>query len=128
MSDPSRMTTAYKELLARAVMGEQVDLKPAEVRLGNGAYDSPSGSVRPPAEALYEAVPGATYPVTPTRNGAQVNTEVTRAPDSTALSFNEVGVFTASGVMIAHRTLAPQVIASGVALVFRLTLLPPEVF
>lgn len=128
MSESVRLTAAYKELLARAVMGEQLDLKPARIVLGNGAYDSAGSAVRPPRETMYAPLEGQDLSPQVTRSGAQVFAEVTRKADAQALAFNEVAMFTKQGVMILHRTLAPQVISPGVSLLFRAELLPPEVY
>ena len=47
-------------------------------------------------------------------------------PAATALAFSEVGLLTASGTLIFHRTLSPQVVNAGIALEFTFSLLPPE--
>lgn len=127
MSDPARTTTPYKTALARAVMGEAVpaaQLTPITLSLGDGAYDSGTNTTRPPRDTLYN--PTTTYPVTATRNGAQVTATVTVQAGATPINFNEFGVLTADGTLIVHRTIAPQVITEGISIEFRVDLLPPE--
>lgn len=125
MSEPARTTTAYKTLLARAILGETVNLLPAELVLGTGAYDSATQTVRPPQETPY--APASTgYALTVTRLGASVTASVTVTPGSDPIAFNELAVRTADGTWIMHRTLAPQLVTAGVGLLLRIELLPPE--
>ena len=127
MSDPARMTAAYKAALARAVMGEAVSgaaLKPAQIVFGDGAYDSATNTVRAPGEALYHQT--LAFPVTPTRSGGQVSVATVARAGATPINFNEIGVLTADGTLILHRTLAPQVITEGISIEVRVDLLPPE--
>lgn len=125
MSSPARTTTAYKTLLARAIMGETVNLKPATLVLGDGAFDSGTNTVRPPGESMYNALT-PTYPLSPTRDGAQVRANVTVAGGNTPIAFSEIGVLSSDGVLILHRTLPPQTVTSGITVEFPLTILPPE--
>lgn len=125
MSEPARTTTAYKTLLARAIMGETMDLLPAELVLGSGAYDSATSTVRPPAETPYAPFASG-YALTVARLGASVTASVTVTPGSDPITFDELAVRTAGGVWVMHRTLAPQIVTAGVGLLFRIEILPPE--
>jgi hypothetical protein len=124
MSD-ARTTTPYKTLLARAILGEAVALLPTSFVLGDGAYDSARNAVRPPQDTMYNQT--VSYPVTVSRDGSTITATVTVQPGSTPLSYSELGIKTADGTLVLHRTLAPQVVTSGISVTFDFKLLPPEV-
>lgn len=99
-------TNAYKTLVARVIMGETgIDLKPATFKVGNGAtFNGSSPNPATPADTdLANTI--ASAPATPTRSGVRISSTGTIPGAGTATTVNEVGLFTASGVMIARMTM-----------------------
>lgn len=100
---------AYKVLIARAQLGETVDLVPATFHVGDGAtFDDndepigPTGADTDLAQQLTQA------PLTSvTRSGYTVTAVGTIPGGALATTINEACIKTASGVMIARCTFKP---------------------
>lgn len=93
-----RVTNGYRTLIARALMGETgLDLLPARIAFGNGAPATPpTGNEIALANEFAEGGFFAVY-----RSGDTVIAFDTLPSAALGTTFNEVGLFTASGELIA---------------------------
>jgi hypothetical protein len=122
----STTTTAFRILVARAIMGDAVDLLPATLKLGTGHYDPVTGALATPsafATDLADAVVTG-VPVTATRNGQVVVLTATAEGDATPIDITEAGVFLTDGTMVLIDVFRPRTFVEGVPFLFAYSLLP----
>lgn len=117
-------TTAYRTLVARAILNESVDLLPATLRLGIGHFAG--GVIVPPTPSETalddEVISGVALTVT--RVGALVRCTAEVVGGATPYDITEAGLFTASGVMVLIDVFRPRTLTNGLTFDFRYTLLP----
>jgi hypothetical protein len=119
-------TAAFRILVARAIMGDAVDLLPATLKLGTGHYDPVTGALATPsafATDLADAVVTG-VPVTATRNGQVVVLTATAEGDATPIDITEAGVFLTDGTMVLIDVFRPRTFVEGVPFLFAYSLLP----
>lgn len=113
---------AWKELVAQAVMGDAVDLLPTHLVIGDGAWTG--SAVRAPrSSGLYNQT-GSFALDNVQRNGGSIVITHFLPGQSTPFTLNEVGVKTASGVIVLHGTFAPESIGANVGVNFSFVLFP----
>lgn len=103
-------TDAYKVLIARAQLGESVDLVPATFHVGNGATFDGDGEPVPPSGADSDlANPLSSAPISSlTRSGFTVTAVGVIPGGADPTTINEICMKTASGVMICRATMKPM--------------------
>lgn len=120
-------TAAYRLLVARAIMGDAVDLLPAKFALGTGRYDPVTGVLTPPspADTGLEA-PLAMTPVTVnvSRSGQTILVTAVVEGDATPVEITEAAVFLDDDTMVLIDAFRPRTLVEGVPFAFAYTLLP----
>lgn len=117
-------TTAYRTLVARAIMGESVDILPATLRLGTGHFSGGALVPPTPTETNLGTVVISGVTLTVARVGALVRCTAEVVGGATAYDITEAGLFTAAGTMVLIDVFRPRTLTNGLTFDFRYTLLP----
>ena len=119
-------TSAYRTLVAQAIMGTTVDLLPVTLQLGTGHYDPVTGVLTPPTpgETALETPVITAVPVTATRDGQVIRCVATVEGGATPVEITEAGLFTTAGTMVLIDVFRPRTLIEGVSFQLRYTLLP----
>lgn len=119
-------TSAYRTLVAQAIMGTTVDLLPVTLQLGTGHYDPATGVLTPPTpgETALEAPVITDVAVATTRDGQVIRCIATVEGGATTVNVTEAGLFTFAGVMVLIDVFRPRSLIAGVTFQLRYTLLP----
>ena len=121
-------TSAYTTLLSRLILAEPglPALAPARLAVGNGGHNNATGQPIP-AQRSNTALAAPITDVALTsvlRDGATITVLGIIPGGAQPLLISEVGITTASGLLIARATFAPQTITEGVDAQFTLELFP----
>lgn len=117
-------TTAYRTLVARAIMSETVDLLPATLKLGTGHFAGGVLVPPTPSETDLDAPVITGVAVAVVRVGSLVRCTVEVVGGATEYDITEAGLFTAAGTMVLIDVFRPRHLATGLTFDFRYTLLP----
>jgi hypothetical protein len=119
-------TSAYRVLVARAIVGEALTLLPASLKLGTGRYNAGTGVLTPPSpDDLDLATPTITgIAVTVTRSGQLLRCTATRVGTNPAQEITEAGLFLGDGTCVLLDSFRPRTLQSGVTFILRYTLMP----
>lgn len=117
-------TTAFRTLVARAIMGETVDLLPATLQLGTGHFSGGVLVPPTPSETDLDTVVISGVALTVERVGALVRCTAEIVGGATAYDITEAGLFTAAGTMVLIDVFRPRTLTNGLTFDFRYTLIP----
>src|SRR5690606_25665586 len=119
-------TTAYKERVARVIMGESLDITPYAFKLGTGRYDAGTGVLTHPDEGDADlAAPTLTNTLAGvTRYGHTIVATISVTGGGSPATYTEAGLFTQDGLCIALDSFRPHTITPSVTYEIRYTILP----
>lgn len=117
-------TTAYRTLVARAIMGDAVVMLPTTLKLGTGHFSG--GVLVPPTPSETDLATAVITGValTVTRVGALVRCTAEVIGGATPYDITEAGLFTADGTMVLIDVFRPRTLTNGLTFDFRYTLIP----
>lgn len=116
-----RLTDAFRSYIADAMLGAtNGSLTPHHALIGTGAAG------RAPGNAMYQ--PGNQVTLTLERNAqSEIRAAVVMPPGQNATTFDEAGIYSASGTLLLHATFPSITVAAGVEAGFDFTF-NPEVY
>ena len=119
-------TAAYRILVARAIMGDAVDLLPATLKLGTGHYNAGTGVLTSPTPSETDLETPVITGVTATVNRSGQVIRITAGVEgtSTPVEITEAGVFLTDGTMVLIDVFRPRTLVTGVPFAFAYSLLP----